>query len=69
MRSMDNTKLVDSLDIPLKSLKDLSTALTYMLENGLASYLDKFFLPFVGDWPTQYYMRQLVYSHEKMFKG
>ncbi|XP_065067660.1 uncharacterized protein LOC135693193 [Rhopilema esculentum] len=62
MRSMENTKLVDSIEINLKSFEDLVTALNHMLENGLSIYLDKFFVPFVGDWPTQFYMRQLAYS-------
>ena len=62
MRSMENTKLVDSLEIPLKSVTDLVTALRHMLDIGLSVYLEKFFVPFVGDWPTQLYMRQLAYS-------
>ena len=62
MRSMKDTKLVDSLEIPLKSFQDLISALTHMLENGLSTYLEQFFVPFVGDWPTQFYMRQLAYS-------
>ena len=45
MRSMENTKLVDSLEIPLKSFTDLVTALRYILDNGLSVYLEKFFVP------------------------
>eukprot|EP00794_Sanderia_malayensis_P004178 gene4178-4734_t len=69
MRSMDDTKLVDCLEMPLKSFQDLLAAVKYMLENGLSLYLAKFFLPFVGDWPTQFYMRQLVYSDSFFFSG
>ncbi len=54
MRSMDDTKLVDCLEIPPKSFHDLLSSVKYMLENGLALYLDRFFVPFVGDWPTQF---------------
>ena len=62
LRSMANTKLVDCLEIPLKSFQDLVTAINHMLENGLSIYLDKFFVPLIVDWPTQFYMRQIAYS-------
>eukprot|EP00794_Sanderia_malayensis_P020710 gene20710-22742_t len=62
MRSMNDTKLVDCLEIPLKSFEDILGAVKYMLRNGFSLYLSKFFVPFVGDWPTQFYMRQLVYA-------
>lgn len=64
MRKMDNCKLVDCIELPLKSRKDLLSALEHMLSNGLANYLEHFIVPFVGDWPTQFYMRQLAYSPE-----
>ena len=62
MRRMDNTKLVDSLKLPLKSYNDLLTAFNHMLSNGLEEYLDHFIAPFPGDWPMQFFMRQLVYN-------
>ena len=34
-----------------------------MLKNGLAHYLERFVVPFVGDWPCQFYIRQVVYSN------
>eukprot|EP00794_Sanderia_malayensis_P004306 gene4306-4876_t len=55
--------------MPLKSFQDLLAAVKYMLENGLSLYVAKFFLPFVGDWPTQFYIRQLVYSDTFFFSG
>ena len=64
MRCMENTKLVDSIHLPLKSCNNLLTAFQYMLSNGLEIYLERFLVPFVGDWPTQFFMRQLVYSKE-----
>eukprot|EP00112_Aurelia_sp_Birch-Aquarium-sp1_P025550 Seg855.2 transcript_id=Seg855.2/GoldUCD/mRNA.D3Y31 product="hypothetical protein" protein_id=Seg855.2/GoldUCD/D3Y31 len=64
MRCMDHCKLVDCIESPLKSLSDILSALEHMLVNGLSIYLDKFLVPFVGDWPTQYYMRQLAYSDD-----
>ena len=32
-----------------------------MLTNGLEGYLNRFVVPFLGDWPMQFFMRQLVY--------
>ena len=62
MKSMDNTKLIDSLHISLKSYEDLLTAFKHMLSNGLEIYLNHFLAPLMGDWPTQFFMRQLVYN-------
>ncbi len=59
---MDNTKLVDSLKLPLKSYNDLLIAFNYMLANCLEDYLNHFKAPFPGDWPMQFFMRQLVYN-------
>ena len=42
---MDDTKLVDCLEMPLKSFQDLLAAVNYMLENGHSSYLAKFLFP------------------------
>ena len=62
MRCMENTKLIDSLHLPLKSYEDLLTVFKHMLSNGLEIYLSNFLAPFIGDWPTQFFMRQLVYN-------
>ncbi len=62
MRSMKTTKLIDSLHMPLKSYEDILAAFNHMLSNGLEIYLQKFLAPFMGDWPTQFFMRQLVYN-------
>ena len=43
MRCMDNTKLVDSIEMPLKSCEDVLTAVNKMLSRGLQLYLDQFF--------------------------
>ena len=64
MRKMDNCKLIDCIELPLKSRNDLLSALEHMLSNGLANYLEHFIVPFVGDWPTQSHMHQLAYSPE-----
>ena len=62
MRSMENCKLVDCTELPLKSYENFQVALNAMLENGLAHYLERFFVPLVGDWLCQFYIRQVVYS-------
>ena len=62
MRCMDNIKLVDSLKLPLKSYNDLLTAFNHMLSSGLEEYITHFATPFPGDWPMQFFMRQLVYN-------
>ncbi len=62
MRSMKTTKLIDSLHMPLKSYEDILVAFNYMLSNGLEIYLQKFLAQLMGDWPTQFFMRQLVYN-------
>jgi hypothetical protein len=62
MRRMDNTKLVDSIELPLKSCENVLTAANKMLSGGLQLYLDHFIAPFVGDWPMQFFIRRLVYS-------
>ena len=66
MRCMENTKLVDSLHLPLKSSEDLLTVFKHMLKSGLEIYLSNFLTPFMGDWPTQFFMRQLVYNITKV---
>ena len=62
IRCMDNSKLVDSIELPLKSIENALTAINKMLTSGLEIYLKDFIAPFVGDWPMQFFIRQLVYS-------
>ena len=63
MGKMDNTKLVDSIKLPLKSCEDALVAINKMLTSGLDIYLNHFVGTFVGDWPMQFFIRQLVYSN------
>ena len=42
MRSMDNTKLVDSIKLPLKSCEDALVAINKMLTSGLDIYLNHY---------------------------
>ena len=61
MRCMNNTKHVDGLELPLKLRDNVLTAVKKMLSSRLEIYLDKFVAPYVGDWPMQFFIRQLVY--------
>ena len=62
MRNMDNTKLVDCIELPLKSREDILAAVKKIVSGGLEIYPTNFVAPFVGDWPMQFFIRQLVYS-------
>ena len=66
MRAMDNTKLVDSIQLDLKSCENVLTALNKMLSSGLNVYLSNFIAPFVGHWPMQFFLRQLIYSSDPL---
>ena len=37
-------------------------ALEFLLENGLSIYINKFLVPLIGDWPCQFFVRQIVYD-------
>eukprot|EP00112_Aurelia_sp_Birch-Aquarium-sp1_P021037 Seg5563.2 transcript_id=Seg5563.2/GoldUCD/mRNA.D3Y31 product="hypothetical protein" protein_id=Seg5563.2/GoldUCD/D3Y31 len=63
MRSMKGCKLVDILELPLKSYDAFLEALSHMMGNGLSEYLDEFCVPFIGDWPAQFHVRQIIYSN------
>ena len=65
MRSMENCKLVDCVELPLKSYENFRSALQVLLDNGLALYMRDFVVPLIGDWPCPFYVRQVVY-HENI---
>ena len=56
IRCMDNSKLVDSIELPLKSIESALTAINKMLTSGLEIYLKDFIAPFVGDWSMQFFI-------------
>lgn len=66
LRSMKNCKLVDCIELPLKSYDNFLEALKTILENGLSTYLEHFVVPFIGDWPAQFYVRQMVYKEQAL---
>ena len=64
MRKMDGCKLIDELELPLKGFNDFYKAAHHAVSKGLGLYLSKFICPQPGDWPAQFYMRQ-VQLHDK----
>ena len=64
MRKMDGCKLIDELELPLKGFNDFYKAAHHAVSKGLSLYLSKFICPQPGDWPAQFYMRQ-VQLHAK----
>ena len=62
MKSMANCKLVDCIKLPLKSFDNFPSALDYLFENGLSLYINKFLVPLIGDWPCQFFVRQVVFN-------
>ena len=61
MWSMGERKLVDCVELQLKSIDDIHSALKIMLESGLNLHLDQFVVPIIGEWPCPFYVRQVVY--------
>ena len=61
MRSMDNTRLVDSTELTLKSREDDLTAVKKILSGGLENYLNHFIAAFIGDCPMQFFIRQWTF--------
>ena len=57
-----NCKLMECTKLPLKSLENFHSALEYLLESGLSVHINKFHVPFIGDWPCQFFLRQVVFN-------
>ena len=62
MRTMEDLHLIDFVELQLKSKDGLAKAYEIALSSGLAAYLQKFMVIQPGDWPCQFYCRQLVYE-------
>ena len=62
MRKMVHCRLIDELELPLKSFSDFLVAAKHAIHHGLGKYLSEFVCPQPGDWPAQFYMRQIQYS-------
>ena len=62
MRTMDDLHLIDFIELQLKSKDGFSKAYDIVMASGLAPYLKKFVIIQPGDWPCQFYCRQLIYE-------
>ena len=62
MRTMDDLHLIDFVELQLKSKDGFSQAYDTVVASGLADYLKKFVVIQPGDWPCQFYCRQLIYE-------
>ena len=62
MRTMDDLHLIDFVELQLKTKDGFSKAYDIVMASGLAPYLKKFVIIQPGDWPCQFYSRQLIYE-------
>ena len=62
MRKMDNLHLVDFVELKLKSKENFNQAFEIVLKTNIKLYMQKFILIQPGDWPSQFFSRQLVYE-------
>jgi hypothetical protein len=67
MRKMDSLHLIDFVELRLKSKNDFDAAYDIILGTGLSNYMKKCVVIQPGDWPCQFYCRQIVYSSLKIF--
>ena len=61
MRSFSDVHLLDFVKLPLKSRENYETALGLVLQSHLKEYLSRFVVLLPGDWPSQFFPRQIVY--------
>ena len=62
LRRMEHCCLVDEIEQPLRSFNDFLKASSHAVNLGLDKYLHSFLCPQPGDWPAQFYMRQIQYN-------
>ena len=67
MRKMDDLHLLDFIELRLKSKEDFDTAYDLVMSTSLANYMKKFTVFQPGDWPCQFYCRQIIYESLKKF--
>lgn len=67
MRQMDNVHLVNFFQLTLKSKNDFDAAFDLVLSTKLSEYLKLFLIPQPGDWPAQFYSRQVIYETLQKF--
>jgi hypothetical protein len=59
---MDDLELVDFFEQQLKSKDNFASAFEHVLKTKLKAYMKKYVLIQPGDWPCQFFSRQLVYE-------
>ena len=62
MRQMTDVHLLQFIELTLKSKKDFSAAYDIVLSTRMSDYLKKFLVIQPGDWPAQFYSRQIIYE-------
>jgi len=63
MRKMKDLELINFVQLELKSKEGFSAAYDVALSSGLRKYLKKYAVFQPGDWPCQFYCRQVVYQN------
>ena len=53
LRCMDNVELLEMRELPLKSLPNFQTALSWVTKSNLKKYMQKYLLIVPGDWASQ----------------
>ena len=62
LRTMKNTRLLDSIEQKLRSKSDFEITINEALKTPLKEYLQEFVVLEPGDWPARFYARQTVYG-------
>ena len=63
LRCLENLHLIEFCFQQLKSKSNFETAMSFLKGSNIDKYMCKFAVPFPGDWPAQFYIRQVVYSN------
>ena len=61
-RGAQNSHLIDCVQQPLKSVRNFHAVSHIYLGTALSDYLQKYAVLTPGDWPAQFYNRQLAYN-------
>ena len=61
---MDNAMLIDSIELPLKSVSAFYEAVEHANNMGLSLYSSKYLILNPGDCPAQFYIRQIMNNPE-----
>ena len=63
MRKMDDVYLINFIELVLKGKDPCEVAYDAAMSTHLKAYAKKFVVPQPGDWPCQFYCRQVIYQH------